>query len=239
MKKEFIIISVVMLLIISLQLTSALDYPKLQPFVNDFANLMTPEQIASLNDICSFIEKNSTYEVVIVTVKDTAGDGRIDYANRMGENSGVGKAGLSNGLVIMWSQDNEKGLAMATGRGAESVFNDAKASRILRDHRPLFNDGKYYEGFVAILNDVQTELNIQKNLDTTTPPSGESDDFTNWIIGIGIILFIIFIIYRIFNHTSYGGIGVGFGGISFGGLGGGGGGFSFGGGSFGGGGGGG
>jgi len=234
MTRKSIYILIVMLFILSLQLTSALDYPKLQPFVNDFANLLTPDQISNLDNICASIEKNSSYEVVIVTIKDTGGDGRIAYANHLGETSGVGKSNKDNGLVILWSQDNEKGLAMAPGRGAEAIFNDAKASRILRDHRPLFDEGKYYEGFVAILTDVQKELQVP---DTTTTTTSASNGISDSVLWIGIILIIIIIILKIIGRSSYGGIGVSFGGASLGGFGGGGGGFSFGGGGFGGGGG--
>lgn len=233
MKKQLYII-VVILIIFGLRLLSAQDYPSLTPFVNDFAKLMTSDQINSLNNICFAIEKNSSYEVVIVTTKDTGGDGRIAYANHLGETSGVGKSNKDNGLVILWSQDNEKGLAMAPGRGAEALFNDAKASRILRDHRPLFDEGKYYEGFVAILTDVQEELQVP---DTTTTTTSTSNGISDSILWIGIIFIIIIIILKIIGRSSYGGIGVSFGGASLGGFGGGGGGFSFGGGSFGGGGG--
>lgn len=226
---------VVMILFFSLQLISAEDYPKLQPFVNDFAGLMTSEQISNLNSICALIETNSTYEVVIVTSKSTNGEGRVLYAANLGEGSGVGKSETDNGLVVLWSQENEKGLAIATGRGAGSVFNDAKVSRILREHRHFFDDGQYYEGFKAILADIQKELQVSSSEPiNNTNTEGDSDTFTNLIIFCAVLLFIIFIIFKI---TGYDGIGVSFAGAALGGFGGGGGGFSFGGGSFGGGGG--
>jgi uncharacterized protein len=136
--------------------------------------------------------------------------------------------------VILWTQNDEQGIGIAVGRGAESVFNDAKVSRYARDARPLFNEGKYYEGFNKILDDIEAELHTTtdgKTTDTST------DDYTTWIITIAIIIFIIFIALRIFDNFTEGAI-LG-GAISSIGRGSGGGfsGGSFGGGSFGGGGG--
>jgi len=185
--------------LILIQITFAATYPTIQPYVNDFGNFLTSEQISSLNSRCKQIEQNTTYEIAIVTLTTTNGADRLDYANHIGEQNGVGKKESDNGLVLLWTQDNEQGLAIAVGRGAESIFNDAKVSRIARDARPLFDDGKYYEGFNKMLNDLEAELHTTSTGEVT---STETDDITTWIIGIAVVIFIIFIILKIIGANT-------------------------------------
>lgn len=175
------------------------EVPKIVPYVNDFANVLTPEEINNLNIICDSIEKNTGYEIAIVTVKNTEGLARIDYANKIGDLNGVGKKGQSNGLVVLWSMDSEKGGAISTGRGSESVFNDAKVGRIGRASRPYFDNESYYEGFKFILNELNKEINTPTN-SSVTNSSSDSNDYSGMIL-IGIIAFaLIFILIPILSN---------------------------------------
>lgn len=198
MRKTTGYILVVMILIISLQLSPAQDYPSLTPFVNDFGKYLTSDQISSLNARCQKIEQNTTYEIAIVTVTTTNGDDRLIYANELGERNGVGKKATDNGLVILWTQENEKGLAIAVGRGAESLFNDAKVARIARDARSLFDDGKYYEGFNKILDDLESELKFAEPL-TNVPVDV---DFMDIVIIVIVIFLVIFVIAQLFKNND-------------------------------------
>jgi len=168
--------------------------PKIVPYVNDYANILSPSEENNLNLLLDEIEKNTTYEIAIVTVENTEGLDRIEYTNRIGDENGVGKKDKDNGLVVLWSLDNEKGGAIATGRYSESIINDAKAGRIGRESRSLFDEEEYYEGFVFIINEINKEIS-NDNLNATNQSQGNSNDsFPNYllIIGIGIIGFVIF-----------------------------------------------
>ena len=232
-----IILEFILIIIILMQAISAQEYPKIQPYVNDFGGYLDSKQIESLNLRCQAIEQNTSYEIAIVIVNTTNGQDRLEFANRIGEENGVGKSEEDNGLILLWTQEDEKGIAIAVGRGAESIFNDAKVSRYARDARPLFDEGKYYEGFNKMLDDIEVELKTKSEPVILTT----GDNLTDLIILIGIFLLIIWIILRIFfSESSDGGFGTGvvIGSILSSGSGGGGG-FSggFSGGSFGGGGG--
>jgi uncharacterized protein len=236
MKNEYLFLAMFLIIINFNAVLAVTTYPTLKPFVNDFGNLITPDQEIIMNEKLTTIEKQTTYEIVVVTVKDTGGQDRLEYANRLGENSGVGKADKDNGLILLWSSDNDKGIAIAVGRGAESTFNDAKVSRIARAARPLFDEGKYSEGFDQMINEIATEINATTVGNNPKGSDVPMDDMTKWIIGIAIFIFVIYIISRIASNASSSG-GIFAGSVISTGGGGGGGGFSFGGGSFGGGGG--
>lgn len=247
-----ILFNLLLLCILNTSFTSAQSYPaqsypKIVPYVNDFAGLLTDDQELELNLIADRIEKNTSYEIAIVTVTGTGGQDRIEYANRLGDENGVGKKGASNGIVVLWSTGDDIGGAIATGRGAESIFNDAKVGRIGRASRPSFDSGDYYGAFIIILNGINGELNaslininssVNASLDTLALDGGS----TTVIIIFIVLVFLGIIIIPIFFDLEVSGGGGSF--VSSGGFSGGGGfsrggfsGGSFGGGSFGGGGG--
>jgi uncharacterized protein len=219
----------------------AYDYPTIIPYVNDFTNTLTQDQINLLNQHCQEIEQNTSYEIAVVVLNTTDGQDRLDYANHIGENNGVGKKATGTGLVVLWTFENERGLAIATARGAgETYVNDAKAAEIARAARSLFEDGKYYEGFEQILNQLEQTI---KERDLENKGTGIGTQLTGPLGNELIILIIVFgavgiIIWLIIRKASSGGIipigtgrswgtgttlgggGGGFGGASFGGGGG-------------------
>lgn len=214
--------------------------PKIEPYVNDFVNILTPEQETQINILCDSFEKNTSIEIAVVTLQNTEGQDRVIYANKIGDENGVGKKDKDNGIVIVWSMENEKGLALATGRGTESTINDAKAGRILREHRALFDEGKYYEGYVAIIDDIINETKVYSSANATVNKDDELTDSPAMIfIAIFVIGLVVLIFYLIDRSDRPSQVAGGIGGaivstgLSIGGRSGG---VSFGGGSFGGGG---
>jgi uncharacterized protein len=250
------IMSIALVLLLLTGLVTAQTYPDLNnKLVNDFAGLMTPDQVQSLTNTLLAINNNSTVEIAVVTVKTTNGEDRTSYANHIGQQNGVGKKSSDNGVVILWASDDGGG-AIATGRGIESILNDAKVVRIGKSAKPLLVEGKVYEGLSQMVNDINTEVTKSgeyQGLPTVQLTDASSTLNSNTdippiflILGIIVVVFIVIVLMSAASDSDFGGGGGSFrgggyigGGFSGGGFssGGGGGGFSFGGGSFGGGGG--
>jgi len=223
--------------------------PKLTGYVNDFANVLTPQQEQYLTDSIEAMEKSTTVEIAIITVKSTDGRSKAMFTTKIGDTNGVGKASTDNGIVILWSESNERGGFIATGRGIASTLTDAKVVRIGRSSRQYFDAGQHYKGFNTILGGINTELNATTTRYVSTPKEkninhvvSEELSFGTIVIILLIVLILIFIVIPAvidfgggsgsgsFRSSSYIGSS-GFGGFSSGDFGG------FGGGSFGGGGG--
>jgi uncharacterized protein len=222
-------------------LTTAYTYPNLNgQRVNDFANILTTNQIQNLTNQIRIIESVTGAQFAIVTVNSTEGDSTVDYAARIGQQNGVGQAGLDNGIVILWSVQDNAG-AIATGRGIGDILNDAKVGRIGRAYRPYFENGSYYAAFSGILNDLYAQFPNATNVtDMSAMKTNTSLSGWDWFLIIVIILFAGILISAFSSDDGTGGSGFGGGYIASSGgwSGGGGGGFSggFGGGGFGGGG---
>ncbi len=222
------------------------QYPTVSQKVSDLANILSSDEEGALTLMLDQLEQNTSVQIAVVTVPTTGGDERVNFAARVGEQSGVGNKDRDDGIVILYSLDSEKGGAIATGRGIGSVLTDVKVSRIGREVKPLFDEGKYAQGFGLIIERIGEELLAADYRGQAVPQcsfNGRPVDCKQFYkVILIIVIFGIGLLVSLGRH-KFGSFGPGMGGFYGGGLGGGmgGGGFSggggFGGGSFGGGGG--
>lgn len=179
--------------------TATPGIPKIVPYVNDFADILTPLEETSLNQMADAIEKDTTYEVAIVSVKNTNGMSLLDYANHIGDENGVGKKELQNGIVILWSEGEggtERGMVIASGRGSNVIFNAAKLGRYAREALPYFDSSNYFLGFSSTLEKISTELKVKPEVKVFVPYNvstygGNEDTFFSTTESVVIILVVI------------------------------------------------
>lgn len=185
-------------------------YPNLNgQRVSDLANILTDQEATDLTTQINSMEQVTGAQFAIVTVLNTEGQGRVDYAARTGEQNGVGFSGKDNGVVIMWSLDNEKGGAIATGRGVGDILTDVEVASIGRSHRAELDNGQYYIALSGILNDIQKQFPNNTTNSTEISLQNTSIDLPIGIIFliiIGIIILIAFI-GAIIDDGSSGGSG--------------------------------
>ena len=193
--RNILYITLVVMLLNMASVSAAVDTPRIEPYVNDFVGLLNESEVLALNLLSDSIEVNTTYEIAVVIVPTTGGDNPVVFANKIGDLNGVGKKDLDNGIVVLWSIENEHGGAIAVGRGAESILNDAKVGTIGREARPLFDEGKYYEGFIQIVNAINIILEEDKAI-STIPVEASDDDLEEFwfIVIIGTLICIFFFI---------------------------------------------
>jgi len=122
--------------------------------VNDFAGVLGKnEQNALENSLQKFVRQTST-QIVVLTVPDLQGYDKADYAFQVGEKWGVGQKGKDNGIVVLLkpkTNDSKGQVFVATGYGLEAVLPDAIVNRDIVDYEmiPRFQQGDYYGGLAA------------------------------------------------------------------------------------------
>ncbi len=237
------------LLILLLQLdVRAQDIPaRPQPpkLVNDFANVLSPEEEQQLENKLVAYDDSTSNQVTIVTIKTLNGYPIEEYALKILRDWGVGNKQTNNGVVILAAIEDRQ-VRIETGYGLEGAIPDITASQIIRnDITPAFRQNNYYEGF-----DKAVESIILAAAGEYKAPEGYNKrNSGSKRPGIGTIIIILIIIIILSNINRRGGGGFmsrrgyrgfgpvffpgGFGGGGFGGFGGRGGG-GFGGGGFGG-----
>ena len=143
----------------------ALEFPPATGHVNDWADIFSPDFENSLEKDLVTFEKETTAEIAVVTVKDLQETTIEDFAVRLFEDWGIGKADEDNGLLLLIAP-NDRELRIEVGYGLEPVVTDGRAGRIIRNEiTPEFKQNNY-EGGVA--NGVEA---IQKYIRTGSPPA--------------------------------------------------------------------
>ena len=227
--------------------------PALTAPVNDFANIIEPQDEAELDRRIRALEQASGDVVVVATVPTMGPSANIDdFALRLFENGGrgIGKKGKDNGALIVLALE-ERQVRIEVGYDLEEFVTDGFAGETIRQvMAPRFREGAYSAGLVAgatrIINRVAQRRGVElQNVPREPRPVQAPRGFGSWkLILLVWIIFMVLSNRRRRHRRRWGGgpwsgwnsgvgaFGGGFGGgfgSGFGGFGGGGGGGGFGG----------
>ena len=163
MKKIFNTITTIVLAVFS-AVAQIPERPVPPRLVNDFANLLSENEKAVLEDSLTQFARATSTQIVVVTVTDLEGYDPGDYAFRLGEKWGVGQKDKNNGIVILVKPKlgNSKGqVFIATGYGLEGILPDAVVNSTVVDYEmiPRFKENNYYLG---ISSGIQVIMNITR-----------------------------------------------------------------------------
>ncbi|MSN27196.1 MAG: methanol dehydrogenase [Geobacter sp.] len=140
-----LIVLLISLILLPLQLL-ALDVPQLSGRVNDLAGLLSPEARQSLTQKLAAFERETSNQVVILTVPSLEGDDIESFAIRVVEAWKLGQAGKDNGVLLILAQTERK-VRIEVGMGLQGVLPDITASRIIRDTmRPYLKSNNFDQG---------------------------------------------------------------------------------------------
>lgn len=123
-----------------------LPRPNPPRLVNDYANVLSPEQRDILENKLVALDDSTSNQIAIVLVK-TLNDYPIeDYANKLFRAWGIGNKKTNNGVLILAAIDDRK-VFIAVGYGLEGAIPDITASGIYRNEIvPQFKQQHYYRG---------------------------------------------------------------------------------------------
>lgn len=229
--------------------TAQIQLPDPVGYVNDFANVIPPEDEARIQTIVDEVRQKSGGEIVVVTLPSLEGRTRDEVALQIGREWRIGQEGAAGdrarntGAVVLvvpreTSPNNRGDMKIELGDNTSTFITAAEAGRIRDDYMiPAFRAGDYGQGITAGVAAIAVEYAENFGFELTgesrpPPPQRGRDDggnpFFTWI-------FIAFILLMVFGRRGrmgclpifipMGGRGGGFGGGGFGGGGFGGGGF--------------
>lgn len=173
------------------------DPPRL---VNDLAHVMTPDQVASLENKLVDYDDSTSIQIAVVTVP-TVGDESIeDYALAILREWGVGNKKTNNGLVILAAIQDRK-VYIATGYGMEGSVPDITAKAIVENEIiPNFkgnSQDNYYRGFNqaadAIIKAAAGEYKAPEGYGKRKGRGGARGGNVIGLIVIALVVFFLFI----------------------------------------------
>lgn len=169
--------------------------------VNDYANILTPDQREALEQKLVHLDDSTFTQVTVVIVKNLDGYDVADAAIELGRSWGVGNKKTNSGVVLLISKEDRK-LNISPGYGLEGALTDNEAGAIIGDIiTPRFKGNDYYRGIDdgtdAIVSAVKSEY-------STPRTKGKNG------LGLSKIIFIIIIIIFLLASSSGGRGGGGF-----------------------------
>ena len=224
-RKVSLILTMMLLLIVTLSSTipvqasgfndkSKIPIPQVQEnvYVYDQDNILDDETEQKLNTLLVELERQTTAEVVVITV-DSLLDMEIeDYSYELANTLGIGKAEEDNGVLLLISRNDEK-VRLEIGKGLEGCLNDSKCGRILDNYFvPYREEDKYSEGTYKTIQAVVSV--VAEEYEVTIDGSDEEiakefkqqeEDYNRKVLIIVIVVIILLILFFVCDLTFFDG----------------------------------
>ncbi|MBU4501088.1 MAG: TPM domain-containing protein [Nanoarchaeota archaeon] len=145
--QKFLLIIIVLAVIICIPLSaSALDVPKANGIVNDYAKMLKDKERIALEQKLIKFRNDTSNEIAVLTIPSLKGENLEDFSLRVATAWRIGQKGKDNGVLIFIAKKERK-FRIEVGYGLESVMPDGAAGFILRkDMTPNFKEKKFYKG---------------------------------------------------------------------------------------------
>lgn len=115
-------------------------------FVNDYAHMLSADEVVSLETKISQFEKQTSNEIAVVTIPSLDGDTIENVAQQIFTQWGLGKKDKNNGVLLLISLADRQ-TRIHTGYGVEGDLTDIGTSYIQQDIiTPAFKEGRYADG---------------------------------------------------------------------------------------------
>ena len=128
--------------------------------VSDFAHLLRPETVTTLEQTLTNLEKETGAEVAVVTIDTHGNDETIEtYAEKLFQEWGIGKAKEDNGVLLLIARDDRE-MRIEVGYGLEPIITDIESAHIISDVlTPAFKAGDYDEGVTQAVERIISDIN--------------------------------------------------------------------------------
>ena len=138
---------------------SDFKFPDKIGYINDFEGIFTTEQVSELNAIIAKHEKETTNQIVIVSIKSYAPyETLFDYSLKLANYWEVGLKDKNNGLAIVFGKQIRQ-IRIQVGYGLEKKLKDDEAKRIIDNVMiPEFKKDDYFMGIKNGLNVLIKEI---------------------------------------------------------------------------------
>lgn len=159
--------------------------------VNDFADVFTAAQEYEMEARLEAFSDSTSNQICIVTIADLEGYEAADYAQRLGQQWGVG-SDKDNGVLILLKPRTPSqkyiDVFIATGYGIEGALPDALCKRIINNQMAPFlrqDTPDYYGAVEAAVSAIEPVMLGEYNDEM------DYDDQPDWFL-IALVLFLVF-----------------------------------------------
>ena len=154
-----------MALLPTLGLLAALDLNKLTPqgYVSDFAHVLDDASRARLEFYCGRVEQATGVQMAIVIIDTLDGEPVEDVTNTLYRKWGVGKKGKDEGIMLLVAIKDHRD-RIEVGYGLEPILPDGFVGSVLRQARPLLQQGAYGPALFAAGEEMGSRIAAAKGV---------------------------------------------------------------------------
>ena len=188
-----VLVLAIWLLVLPVGQADASGFPAPSGKVNDFAGLLSVADRQDLESQLVDLERATSAEVAVVTVRSTGGRSIEEYAAALFAEWGIGKKGADNGVLLLVAVD-DRTLRIEVGYGLEGILPDGLAGAIIRETiTPRFRENDYRRG---ILDGVARIADSVRRHELLTPEqraeldAQAADAGRDWWMAVFLSLFI-------------------------------------------------
>ncbi len=147
--------------------------------IADTAGVLSPEQVAELDARLGDLYRKTGVTAGVLTVTSIAPDTIEDYAVRAFADWRLGREGKDDGLLLVLAVEDRK-VRIETGYAIEGTLPDGRVGELLdRYATPLFREGRYGDGIVAVMSAAAA---ILANEAPPDPPASSRSFGPGWLI---------------------------------------------------------
>ena len=122
------------------------EIPKLQTSVYDYANVLSADEKAQLEEKLIRYSDSTSTQIVVATILNLNGESIDVVSTNWAQKWGIGDAGKDNGVLILVSKEDRK-VSIRSGYGLEDRLTAGIGGEIIRNIIvPEFKAGSYYKG---------------------------------------------------------------------------------------------
>jgi len=187
MLKRFFLVSLLLFPVLAIAYTSP---GKPSGFVNDFAGILKPETVTSLNQNLTDFSARTQAEIAVVTIPSLDGDTIENFAIKLFEEWKIGNEKKDNGLLLLVSRDDRE-VRIEVGYGLEGEVTDIESSHIISDvMAPKFQAGDFDSGVTLAIERIKSDIERGFPEPAKDQNSNNSINFDFWRVG-AIVLVIL------------------------------------------------
>ncbi len=199
-------LALLILLLLVPTMAPAQEFPKLTGRVVDAADILPPEVEARISARSEAIDKQTTAELVVVTVPSLEGAEIEDYGYRLGRAWKLGKVGKQNAAILLVAP-NDRRVRIEVGQGLEPILTDALTSVIIRQAIiPEFRAGNFPAGVEAGFDAIarQVELPAEEAARNVAAADAAASNGGDGGFPAGLVFFLILLFVWIAISSSRG-----------------------------------
>ena len=172
-----------------------LAFPALTGRVVDQAGLLSPETETALTQRLEILERDTTDQVVVVTLNSLQGQEIEEYGYRLGRHWAIGQE-KDNGLLLIVAPEERK-VRIEVGYGLEPIMTDAMSTLIIHNRiLPAFREGRFEQGIVQGVDAIEQQLRLdpaEAQARAAAAAAPKPDVPIGPLLIVGVVLFLFFI----------------------------------------------